>query len=246
MTFRRIIFIVFALFCAACNKESAPDCFRKAGDEATEERILEAFERIELRDYIHYELTESDKYKAEITGPKNLLRKIECTVSDGRLIVRNGNTCNFMRSFRNAITVRIYAPSFPDIQNYATGNVRTTGTIYTSPFKIENRNAAGEVRLRVNNATLSVLTHTGVCDVRIEGECNTLNLFSQGVGVIDGSALQASYAYVNNSSINAVSVRASDYLFALIRLDGDIYVHGNPGFVDQQDEGPGQLIYAEE
>lgn len=243
MTFRQIIFIVLALCCMACNKESAPDCFRKAGDEATEQRILESFDRMELRDYIHYELTESNEYKAEITGPKNLLHKIECTTSNGQLLVRNANTCNFVRSFRNAITVRIYAPSFPDIQNYATGNVRTTGTIRTSPFKIENRNAAGEIRLRVDNDSLSVLTHTGVCDVVIEGECHTANLFSQGVGIIDASELHAAYAFVNNSSINDVRVRVSDYLFALIKLDGDIFVYGNPGFVDEQDEGPGQLIY---
>ena len=245
MITRTFIFFI-AILCISCNKESAPDCFRKAGDEASELRLLEPFDRIELRDYIHYELTESDVYQVEITGPKNLLHKIECTVNDGQLLVRNTNTCNFVRSFRNAITVRIYAPSFPDIQNYATGNVRTTGTIRTSPFKIENRNAAGEIRLRLDNDSLSVLTHTGVCDVMVEGQCHAANFFSQGVGLLDASGLHAAYAFVNNSSINEVRVRASEYLFALIKLDGDVLVYGNPGFVDEQDEGPGQLIYAGE
>ncbi|MFN8775957.1 MAG: GIN domain-containing protein [Flavobacteriales bacterium] len=240
----RALLLIIAL--ASCNKESAPDCFKRAGSEATEVREPGTFNRIELRDYIHYELAEDSLYRIEITAPENLIGKITTTIEDGQLLVRNENTCNFVRSFKQRIVVRIYAPSFPDVQNYSTGDLRTTGTIRSAYFKLENRQAAGRIFVRLDNDSASIFTHTGVCDVTLTGSTGTIHLFSQGVGLLDASALFSHSAYVNNSSIQDVQVRCSDYLFALVRLSGNVYAYGNPAQVSRQELSTGRLILVDE
>ncbi|MFN9975774.1 MAG: hypothetical protein ACK58T_38360, partial [Phycisphaerae bacterium] len=73
-----------------------------------------------------------------------------------------------------------------------------------------------------------------------------IHLFSQGVGLLDASALFSHSAYVNNSSIQDVQVRCSDYLFALVRLSGNVYAYGNPAQVSRQELSTGRLILVDE
>jgi Putative auto-transporter adhesin, head GIN domain len=243
----RVFFrMMAALFCcalaASCNRENAPDCFQSAGTQETIQRDLDSFSSLELNDYIQYELLDTNYYGVLITAPGNLLSDIETIVADGVLKVENTNRCNFVRSFKNKITVRICAPDFIDIQNYATGDIVTIGSIQGSKFSIENRGAAGTQRLSLYADTVNVATHTGVCDAIVEGACTSVYLFNQGLGTIDSRDLVSRYAYVNNSSLNDVYVHASDYLFGYVQFSGSIFYLGNPSSIDTDIEGEGDVV----
>lgn len=239
----RLLLILILLSAGSCNRENAPDCLRSAGPDDAELRETGAFRSIELRDFMRIELVDDESWYVELEGPRNLLEGIRTEVVDGKLHVSNRNTCNFVRSYRRRVTVRIHAPSFPDIQNYGTGDLVALNTLAAPFFKLENRDAAGNIDLRVTADSVHVLSHTGVADVTLSGQCGELRLFSQGLGWLDARGLQAEAAYVNNSSINEVYVRASGYLYAFIRYSGNIHVYGNPQQVDHETEGSGQLIY---
>ncbi|MBX7052856.1 MAG: DUF2807 domain-containing protein [Flavobacteriales bacterium] len=226
----------------SCNKEHAPDCFQKAGETKTIQRKLDEFNSIELRDYLQIELVDSNTYMVEITGPGNLLPEISTEINDGQLKIENHNTCNFVRSFKKKITVRIFAPSFPDIQNFSTGDITTVGKISSSIFKIENRTAAGVINLDLDVDTTVIGTHTGVCDVIVKGESQITQLFNQGVGFIDARDLHTTDAFVNNSSINDVYVNTNGYFFALIEFSGNVYYSGTPNHIDQSVRGEGRVI----
>ena len=227
---------------SACNREDAPDCFQSAGPYAKEERMLESFSVIELNDYIQYELCDTNFYGVLITAPGNLISDIETEVEAGKLTVRNTNKCNFVRSYKNRITIRICAPDFEDIQNYATGDVTTVNAIQGSRFSIDNRSAAGVQRLFLKVDTVNIATHTGVSDAIVRGECDVVYLFNQGVGEIDAAQLQSRSAYVNNSSLNDLYVNARDYLYVYIQLSGNVFYDGNTSSIDQLIEGNGALL----
>jgi len=110
--------VLFAimLFMLSCNKENAPDCFKRAGEYSTVTRMTEPFSSIELNDYIQIELYDTTIYFVEITAPRNLLPEIETSVNNGRLKIVNNNTCNLVRSFKNKITVRIYENNRPHLR----------------------------------------------------------------------------------------------------------------------------------
>jgi len=226
---------------ASCNREDSPDCFQSAGQTSAEYRDLADFSSVELNDYIQFELLDTNYYGVVITAPNNLINDIETEVIDGKLSVRNANRCNFVRSFKNRITVRICAPDFRDIQNYGTGNIISVNVLTGVLFSLDNRGAAGMQRLTINADTVNVSSHTGVSDAIIDGECEAAYLFCQGVGYIDARNLVANSAFVNNSSLNDVFVHAHDYLYGYIRFSGNIFYVGEPQAIDSLVEGAGAV-----
>jgi hypothetical protein len=236
-----MFFVAMLVVFASCNREDAPDCLQSAGTYAIEERSLESFSVIELNDYIQYELCDTNYFGVLITAPGNLIADIETEVEAGRLIIRNRNKCNFVRSYKNRITIRICAPDFKDIQNYATGDIITVNAIEGYRFSMDNRSAAGVHRLFLNVDTVNIATHTGVSDAIVSGQCDVVYLFNQGVGKMDARQLQSQSAYVNNSSLNNVYVNVQDYLYAYILFSGSVFYDGNPASIDQTVDGSGSL-----
>jgi hypothetical protein len=236
------IFLLILLVQTSCNKESAPDCFKSAGKEVTIHRSTGVFENLELEDYIHIELVDSSDYAVELIGPSNVLPKIFTEVSGNTLYIRNENTCNFVRSFKKTVTVRIYAPSISHIENHGTGDIRSVGTLYQAYLKLENRHASGTIQLSFEGDSIAIYTHTGVSDVFLSGNALKCELFNQGIGVIDAREMQVEQAFLNNSSINSIYAFSSNYLFSGINFSGNNYVYGHPTLIDEEDSAEGELI----
>ena len=226
---------------SGCNKENAPDCFQSAGEETTVRRALDEFSEIELHDYVFIELYDSTERSIEITGPRNLLNDIVTDVRDHRLEIRNDNTCNWVRSFKHRITVRIYAPSFDRIENFGTGDITSINPLHQPVFELDNRHAAGLVHLHLEVDTARIRTHTGVADVLLTGNADVAEYFEQGYGWIDARNFHAQQAYANNSSVNNIYLDASQYFFGVLYFSGNIYYGGNPLQVDSDVQGSGQI-----
>lgn len=226
----------------SCNKENAPDCFQKAGKTETERRSLALFESIEIRDYLFVELYDSSEYFIEVTAPRNLIPEVVTNVEENELIIRNDNSCNWVRSYDRNIVVRIYAPEFGPIENYGTGGISSIRTITQHKLVIDNRHSAGTIDLTIDVDSVAIRSHTGVADVLLKGHAGTSEFFAQGYGWIDGRNLHTTQAYVNNSSINNVYVNASDYLFGVLYYSGSIYYSGDPDFVESDIQGSGEMV----
>lgn len=235
--------LLSACFILSCNKPSAPDCVQRAGSYETELRTIESFSEIHLRDFIKVELYDSTETFVTIHAPRNLIPDIETRVEDGKLIIHNNNTCNMVRSFKNIITVRIYAPSFPYIYNAGTGDIVSVNTLRFNTIEIENRKAAGTIDLTLDVDTTRIFAHSGVADVIVRGNSVKSELFEQGLGWIHAQDLKSRYTFVNNSSLNEIRATADDYLFSYIKSSGNTYYSGSPNTIDQQRTGTGQLIH---
>jgi hypothetical protein len=232
--------LALSLF-VSCNREDAPDCFQRAGEMKIVQRDLDDFTSIELNDYIQYELIDTTYYGVIIKAPGNLISDIETNVAEKKLSILNSNKCNFVRSYKNKITIRICAPDFRDIQNYATGNVTSVNVLSGNRFSLENHSAAGVQRITVQADTVNLASHTGVSDAILQGDCDVVYLFNQGVGKMDARALVSNYAFVNNSSLNDVYVFSQNYLYGYIQFSGNIYYGGNPEGIDRQIVGDGEV-----
>ncbi|MFY7971536.1 MAG: GIN domain-containing protein [Flavobacteriales bacterium] len=233
--------MLLVLFCA-CNKEQAPDCFKKAGDDITITRTLEDFESIEWRDYLQIELVSAPEQKIEITGPKNILPKISTEVEEGRLYIENKNTCNVVRSFNRLITLRIYSPDFPLLINRGQGDVTLIDTLSCEHFQIENHHSAGLISGVLQCDTVKLITHTGPVDITLKGQSLHTEIFAQGIGYMDMGQLRSNAVLVNNSSINDVKVYPTQYLFAYIASRGNIYRKTGTYSINKSIEGSGRVI----
>lgn len=226
---------------SACNSPEAPDCFKSAGDEILEERTLASFQRMEIEDRFEIILIQDNDSKVRLQGPRNVLSKVKTQSEDGTLFISNDNTCNFVRSFKNTITLYIHSPWIKEIQNRGTGNIHNIDTLHFPYLKIENRNAAGAIDLLFEGDSLFAYTQTGVADFNLRGRVKKAELFNQGLGVINASMLESQETYINNNSINDISAYSSGYLFAINSSKGNIFIFGSPTQTDIFRNGSGAI-----
>ena len=229
-------------FCS-CNKENAPDCFKTAGEVQTETRDLGCFTKLELNSDLKYELVDTNFCGIEITGPKNLLPKIDAQLSDGVLKIENVNTCNFLRSFEHEITVKLYFDSITNIQNFSTGSVVSLNELKGSKLVIENKHANGKIELNLNCDTIYCGSPAGANDSYLYGTVNVAELYSDAFGIIHAESLHANQVYINNASLQPIYANATSYAFVRIDDSGNVVLNQTPILYDLVRNGSGELIF---
>jgi hypothetical protein len=237
-----IIAGLIALLIVACNKPNAPDCLQLAGEFGEEWRSTESYDKIEIRDNIHVILMDSSVSKIKVEGPINLIPEITTRIEGGVMIIQNENSCNAIRSYKNQYTVTIYAPKFPAIENAGTGDISSGNLLSIDYLFIENKRSAGKINLHVVADSIRVLNTTGYSDIELRGTCHTSYLFHQGLGIFDASALFTTKTFINSNSINDAHVQFTEYLFAALQSNGNIYYSGPSAQIDADHIGSGSLI----
>jgi len=229
-------------FCS-CNKEDAPDCFKTAGEVQTETRDLGSFSKLELNSNLKYELVDTNFCGIEITGPQNLLPKIDAQLSNGILKIENKNTCNFLRSFEHTVTVKLYFDSLTNIQNFSTGSIVSLNELKGSKIVIENKNASGKIEFYLNCDTIYCGSPAGVNDTFLYGHVNVAELYSDAFGITHAETLNANEVYINNSSLQPIYANATSYAFVRIDDSGDVILRQTPIHYDLDRNGSGELIF---
>ena len=233
----------FLMTLCSCNKENAPDCFKTAGEIQTEIRDLGCFTKLQLNSNLKYELVDTNFCGIEITGPKNLLPKIDAQLSDGVLKIENVNTCNFLRSFEHEITVKLYFDSITNIQNLSTGSVVSLNELKGSKLVIENKHTNGRVKLNLNCDTVYCGSPAGVNDTFLYGNVNVAELYSDAYGIIHAESLLANQVYINNASLQPIYANATSYAFVRIDDSGNVVLNQIPNLYDLVRNGSGELIF---
>lgn len=236
------LFGLLLSFCS-CNKENAPDCFKTAGEVQTETRDLGSFTKLELNSNLKYELVDTNFCRIEITGPKNLLPKIDAQLSDGLLKIENVNTCNFLRSYEHEISVKLYFDSITNIQNFSTGRVISLNEMKAHKLVLENKHANGKLELYLNCDTIYCGSPAGANDTYLHGTVSVAELYSDAFGIIHAEDLFANQAYINNSSLQPIYARATSYAFIRIEDAGNVVLKQTPTLYDFVKNGTGELIF---
>ena len=229
-------------FCS-CNKENAPDCFKTAGEIQTEIRDLGCFTKLELNSNLKYELVDTNFCGIEITGPKNLLPKIDAQLSDGVLKIENVNTCNFLRSFEHEITVKLYFDSITNIQNFSTGSIVSLNEMKARKLVIENKHANGKIELNLNCDTIYCGSPAGANDSYLKGTVQVAELYSDAYGIIHAESLHTNQVYINNGSLQPIYANATSYAFVRIDDSGNVVLNQIPNLYDLVRNGSGELIF---
>ena len=230
-----------ALSVQACS--DIDDCFTGTGSNETEYRQTENFDRIYLTDNIDLRLHFSSQCRLSIHGGKNLLSKVETRIENGTLRIRNGNRCNWTRSFKERITIDVYSPSLKGIYiEDAIGNVTAEDTIVSSEFRLDSFSSMGSYQLMLNCTTSTLALHNGSADLTATGYSQVQYAYSAGYGNFDAARLQTSYAFVTNKGTNKIIVKPVNLLDARIEAAGDIYFSGQPDSIKSTITGKGKLI----
>lgn len=222
------IVVGFAILFASCDKETAPDCFKRNGEESSITRYTEVFNGISLLSDMDVELVQSQDVRVVFTGGKNLFPKISTTVENGLLELDNKNNCNFVRGYKRKPKLTVYCPSIRSIRNKGVGNISMPNGFSQDSLEVYAE-SVGDIH--VNGTFDELVVNTGSHgDVYVKGAANRFYAYVAGTNYLKAQDLKSQYVYINTNCLGDCYVDLSNTnLFEYtITNSGNIYYSGLP------------------
>lgn len=203
------------------------------------------FHSVKLYDNINLHLSQSAGNTLTLEAGKNLMDKIETYVNeDSTLIIKNNNSCNWVRSYNKPITVYVNVTDLRKIEYRSIGNVTNDDTLRVDSLTIDVWEGAGTIELAINTVNCNANIHYGTADIFLHGKAKQGFYYMLGAGKIDASGLEVGLAYLRNWSSNNMYLWATNNMSVEIKGLGNVYYKGNPG-ISSSILGEGKLIRLE-
>ena len=216
------------------------DCFKSTGDIATERRSISSFTDVEIHDNVNVIFIEGAETFIEVNAGENLLPLIVTELQDGKLMVENRNTCNWVRDFSVPVNVYVHLPLLKKIDFYGTGKISSLNTLTTDIIEVNNR-VSGDTELNVSASEVYCkLGNFG--DNTFTGNADYLFIYNASDAFAYCSDLSVNRATVINKGSGYSYVSSCDKLDAEIYYTGNIYYSGNP-VIHSTITGSGRLIH---
>ena len=226
----------------ACKKSSVLDCFNSTGKIEKTERQVSYFHSILLKDNINLHLVPSNQNKLVLEAGSNLMPKIITEVNeDSVLVIKNDNSCNWVRSYDKPINIYLELTELRNIEYRSIGNITNSDTLRMDSLNIDIWEGAGKIQLVLKTHQCKASLHYGTADIVLSGESDLSFYFQLGAGKIDARDLESPYVYLRNWSSNNMYVRSHTYMSAEIKGLGNVYYYGNPD-IESYLPGEGKLI----
>src|SRR5690554_4231905 len=166
------ISILFVLCCMfSCKKAEDRNCFKSIGELGS--RVVDITEDVDtlfLYDDLYYSLSNSEDTKVRIEGGANLLNHVEVVFESGKMTIRNGNKCNFLRSYDHKIKVKIDLESISYIHYEGSRELLSEDTLVSDELRLVIRDGAGSTNLKLKNGYTSATVSHGFGDFTLAGE----------------------------------------------------------------------------
>lgn len=243
MSCMRLIFFVFAvgIVLQSCSKEQMDDCITSTGIIQREKRELVEFDSIRLYRRLNLVLIEDTVNYVEIEAGKNLIEGITTEVDNGILSIRNDNRCNWMRSYKNQMTIYLHHTNFKRLVLYGSNTVTSEGTLQSDSITVEFRNASGDVNLSLNNKYFFGVQHTGAGDLYLKGTTENLEIYTASLGLVNTLDLNAKNALVKSLSAADAYIKANESLYLETFAAGSIYYTGDAQNIFRESRGSGTI-----
>ena len=224
----------------SCGKESS--CIKRTGKQTTEVRsINSSITKIVLEDNINLVLIQDSLSILKIEGGENLLPYVKTEESNHVLSISNGNKCNFLRSYKNPITVYLSVTNINEIYYTGKGNISNTGILNFNDFTLDVKNGTGSIQLSLNADKVSILSHTGATDFTLSGSTDNLYVYTASNAWLHLSNLIANNVHVNTAGTGDVLVLPLRELLVELTAIGNVVYKGNPTIIVSKHSGKGEI-----
>jgi len=239
--FRAFLVLIVVLLHHSCKKTDPTDCFKSTGEDITETRNSGVFNKIVLYDNVNLYLTQAATNTIEVTAGKKVMKKINTSISGGKLIIENNNTCNWVRSFNREVDVFVSVQNLTEIEYRGSGDIISTNTLEGDSLVLNIWEGAGKVDLDINMQRNYIYFHIGTADVYYKGFTHLSYITAASFGPVDAREMSTVYTYMENKGSNNCYVKTTLHLGATISSIGNIYYKGDPD-INLNDYGDGELI----
>lgn len=238
------------LLLTGCNTEDAPDCFQTAGRIVEKEIPVEPFDELIVYKNINLFIEQGEEHKVIVETGENLMSEISAEVVDGRLILRNDNSCNFVRDY-NITDIHVTVPDLTWLQNAGNRLIKSEGELHFPNIWLRSLNqerakgvyTVGDFDLYLVSDYVRV-TGDDFSNFFLQGETDYLNLFmANGDGRVEARDLVAGTVEIQHRGTNKLIVNPQEMLKGEIRSTGDVISVNRPPVVEVEVFYSGKLIF---
>ena len=241
--------LAFGIF-FSCNSENAPDCFQNAGDIVRVAVAVEDFSTITVFENLNLVLKQGDESQVEIETGEFLLNDISAVVEGNRLVLRNENTCNYVRDY-GITTVYVTAPNITAIRSSTGGLISSDGVLEYANLNLiserfnnpEAETTDGSFDMELASERIAIITN-GIAYFKLKGTVNNFAItIAAGDSRIEAEDLVAQSVNLSHRGSNDIFVNPLESISGIIRGYGDVISVNRPAEVTVEEVFNGRLIF---
>ena len=239
------LFIASIAFFSGC--EDPADCLMQTGTMTSKVVEVTSFSKIEVHTGIALVITQGDIPFINVVSGENLIGDIEVSVQNGKLILRDKTTCNWVRDYGQT-TVYVTAPNITELiskteQTITSGNTLTYPELKLTANDLSDGAGTGDFNLVVDNDVLEINTNN-VAGFYLSGA--TVNLiagFYEGNGILQAKNLISYSVFLFHRGSNDLYVHPTNDISGNIYSTGNVYCSPQPPIVSVESHYQGRLIF---
>ena len=246
---KKLFYIISLILIVACDSENAFDCLQKPGNIIQEEIVVSSFNKILVNRDIELILKDGLIQKVVIQTGENLFNDVKAEVSDGKLILIDNNSCNYVREY-GITKVYVTSPNITEIRSSTQYDITSDGVLtypiltilsedYSDPESFTN----GNFKLQIDNSSF-YLVFNNLSNCFISGKTESLNItFASGSSRFEGRDLVAQNVQLWNRASNDMIVNPQQSIKGKISGTGNVISVTKPTVVEVEEYYKGQLIF---
>lgn len=236
------------LLCS-CDSKNANDCFQTAGAIIQKEVKVGAFSKILATEEVILILKQGTTQQVIIETGENLLNDVEAYVEEGRLILNNNNSCNYVRDYE-LTKIYVTSPDLTEIRCATNRYIKSEGILAYPNLTILSEDSqsnyliSGDVELALDSEKVSVVAN-GTSIFRISGKAMQLSIvFASNNCRFEGGNFIVDQIDLSHSSSNDIIVNPQIALRGIIYSTGDVISKNQPNIIEVEQRYKGKLIIA--
>ena len=246
---KNIFLLLLLILFLSCDSDKVNDCFQSSGTIIAREFFVSNFTKVKINRDVELILIEGPIQKVLIETGENLLNDIEAEVINSRLILTNGNTCNFVRDY-NVTKVYVTTPNIEEINSSTQFKISSQGVLNFPSIKILSENfndsstiAVGEINLNLNSQEVRIVANN-LTSFSFNGFTDVLNInFAAGDGIFDGANMIANKVNVYHRGTNDIRINPQQELSGKLVSTGNLISINQPPIVNVEVLYTGNLIF---
>ncbi|TQD39824.1 head GIN domain-containing protein [Haloflavibacter putidus] len=244
------LIIVMSFILSACSADWTPDCFRKEGEIISKEIALVNFEEIEVHAGVELFLSKANTQKVVLETGENLAEDITFKLVGNKLVIKNKNTCNFVRDYK-VTKVYIESPDLKVIRNASSWTINSLNTLTYDTLQLISEDASlgdtvktdGDFDLDLQCNSLTIVSN-GLSDYFLDGEVANFSInFYSGDGRLESENLLAENIEVYHRGSNTMVINPQQSLIGKIVSTGNILAKNEPPLVQVEELYTGRLLF---
>jgi hypothetical protein len=237
--FNLLVAFSCTLAIAACKKNG---CITQPGAIAKKKLELPLYQTIILYNNINLFLTQDTVAFAEFEAGENILPFLYAEVENKSLIVKNNAKCEWIAKPGISINLYLHVTNLDQVVYNGSGNISSTNRLKANTFYLTSKEGSGNVKLNIETNIIYTNIDRYNASFVLNGSSRYLSGFCDTKGSFDFGNFRVNTMDLWYAGAGDAKIYVLDTIRTVIYQNGNVFLKGNPAFVQKEYRGKGKLI----